>query len=90
MYSQLGTTGALGFVHKKDVLAADVGASNLWGGYAAFDTVLRILAGKNPVNVNIPVVLLSPTSKNLPPIGQPYVGDKDVHFIAKYKALWKK
>jgi ribose transport system substrate-binding protein len=90
MYSQLGTTGALGFVDKKDVLAADVGASNLWGGYAAFDTILRLMNGQKATDENIPAVLMSPTSQNLPPAGQPYVGDSDAHFTDKYKALWQK
>jgi ribose transport system substrate-binding protein len=85
-YSQLGTTAALDFIRQKNVMAADVGASNEWGGWAAVDQAIRLLTGKPTVDENVPAVLLNST--NLPPQGQPFVGE-EAGFKAKYAALWK-
>jgi ABC-type sugar transport system substrate-binding protein len=86
MYTQLGTTSALNFVRQGDVLSADIGASNEWGGWAGLDEAIRLLDGQKPVAENVPVELL--TSKNLPASGQPFVGAY-AGFKQKYLALWK-
>jgi ribose transport system substrate-binding protein len=85
-YSQLGTTAALGFIADDTVMAADVGASNEWGGWAAVDQAIRLLNGQPTVEENVPVVLL--TKSNLPPEGEPFVGE-EAGFKDKYLALWK-
>jgi ribose transport system substrate-binding protein len=85
-YSQLGTTAALDFIRQKNVMAADVGASNEWGGWGAVDETIRLLNGQPSVDENVPAVLLNST--NLPAQGQPFVGE-DAGFKEKYKALWK-
>ncbi|HJS93867.1 MAG TPA: substrate-binding domain-containing protein [Solirubrobacteraceae bacterium] len=86
MYTQLGTTSALNFVREGNVLSADVGASNEWGGWAAVDEAIRLLKGEKPVDEHVPVSLL--VSSNLPPKGQPFVGDS-AGFKQKYLAIWK-
>jgi ribose transport system substrate-binding protein len=86
MYSQLGTTAALNFVRDKNVLAADVGASNEWGGWAGVDEAIRLMNGQKTVDETVPVVLLGPD--NLPAKGQPFVG-AEAGFKQKYMALWK-
>lgn len=85
-YSQLGTTAALNFIRQNKVMAADVGASNEWGGWAAVDEVIRLLNGQEPVEENVPVILLR--QGNLPPKGEPFVGE-EAGFRDKYMALWK-
>jgi ribose transport system substrate-binding protein len=85
-YSQLGTTAAVNFIAQKQVMAADVGASNEWGGWAAIDEAIRLLNGQKPVDENVPVILLR--GDNLPPKGQPFTGE-DAGFKDKYTALWK-
>jgi ABC-type sugar transport system substrate-binding protein len=85
-YSQLGTTAALGFIADGNVMDSDVGASNEWGGWAAVDETIRLLNGQPTVDENVPVVLL--TKSNLPPKGQPFVGE-EAGFKDKYLALWK-
>ena len=85
-YSQLGTTAALSFIADGNVMTADVGASNEWGGWGAVDEVIRLLNKQPTVPENVPVVLL--TKQNLPPKGQPFVG-LESGFKDKYLALWK-
>jgi ribose transport system substrate-binding protein len=85
-YSQLGTTAALSFIADGNVMTADVGASNEWGGWGAVDEVIRLLNKQPTVDENVPVVLL--TKQNLPPKGQPFVG-LEAGFKDKYMALWK-
>jgi ABC-type sugar transport system substrate-binding protein len=85
-YSQLGTTAALGFIADDTVMDSDVGASNEWGGWAAVDQAIRLLNGQPTVDENVPVVLLN--KSNLPPKGQPFVGE-EAGFKNKYLALWK-
>jgi ribose transport system substrate-binding protein len=85
-YSQLGTTAAVNFIREKQVMSADVGASNEWGGWAAVDETIRLLNGQDLVKENVPVILLN--ESNLPPKGQPFTGE-DAGFKDKYTALWK-
>jgi ABC-type sugar transport system substrate-binding protein len=85
-YSQLGTTAALGFIADGNVMSADVGASNEWGGWGAIDETIRLLDHQKPVPENVPVTLLR--KGNLPPKGQPFVGEQ-AGFKNKYLALWK-
>lgn len=85
MYSQLGTTSALSFIAQNNIMTADMGASNEWGGWAGMDEMVRLLNGQPIVNENVPVLML--TASNLPPSGKPFTGDY-AGFQAKYKALW--
>jgi ABC-type sugar transport system substrate-binding protein len=85
-YSQLGTTAALSFIADGNVMSADVGASNEWGGWGAIDEVVRLLNGQPTVDEKVPAVLL--TKKNVPAKGQPFVG-LEAGFKDKYLALWK-
>lgn len=85
-YSQLGTTAALGFIADGNVMDSDVGASNEWGGWAAVDNTIRLLNGQPAVDEHVPSILLN--KSNLPPKGQPFVGE-EAGFKDKYLALWK-
>ncbi|MHB8398054.1 MAG: sugar ABC transporter substrate-binding protein [Candidatus Limnocylindrales bacterium] len=46
-------------VRKGDFYVADVGATPIWCGWAAADTVMRAMLGKNPSNAVIPYRLLT-------------------------------
>jgi ribose transport system substrate-binding protein len=85
IYSQIGTTGALQFLGKGDVLTSDMGSSEGWNAYACVDEGIRLLDGQSLVPENLPIKLL--TQANAPPAGQPFTGD-GVDYQSDYYALW--
>jgi ribose transport system substrate-binding protein len=85
LYSQIGTTGALQFLGKGDVLVSDMGSSEGWNAYACVDEGIRLLDGQSLVPENLPIKLL--TQANAPPAGQPFTGD-GVNYQSDYYSLW--
>jgi ribose transport system substrate-binding protein len=85
IYTQLGTTAALGDINKGDVVAADVSASAKWGGWAGVDELVRAFDHQPYIAEHVPSVLI--VAGNVPSSGQPYVGLSS-GFVQKYQKLW--
>jgi ribose transport system substrate-binding protein len=57
-----------------------------WGGWAAVDSMARVMAGQKPGDFSVPSQLI--TKENAPPAGtKPFA---DVDFRSKYRAVWGK
>jgi ribose transport system substrate-binding protein len=57
-----------------------------WGGWAAVDSMARVMAGQKPGDYSVPSQLI--TKENAPPAGtKPFA---DVDFRSKYRAAWGK
>jgi ribose transport system substrate-binding protein len=80
-----GVAQQLDQVRKGDFYVADVGATPIWCGWAAADTIMRAMLGKNPSNAVIPYRLI--TKDNVAATDDPTaMFGTDV--IAPYLKLW--
>lgn len=80
-----GISPALQFV-RDGVLTATVGGAMEWGAWAAMDNMNRVLAGREAVEQNVPIRLI--TAENIDSIepGGPWTGDVD--FRKAYTEIW--
>lgn len=85
LYGQIGTSDALNFVRKGEVMAADISFPIEWAGWAGVDEGIRLLAHQKTVDEHLPTKLI--TKDNAPPPGQAFDGD-NADYKGHYKKLW--
>jgi ABC-type sugar transport system substrate-binding protein len=84
LYSQIGTSAALNFIRKRDVLAADISFPIEWAGWAGVDEGVRLLKHQPLVVEPLPVKLIN--SSDVPKTGS-FVGDS-VPYKQNFRKLW--
>jgi ribose transport system substrate-binding protein len=89
---QIGSINAvranLDLIKDEDIQAVDVGASNTWQGWAAFDRSLRAMLGEEPAVSEVPLKLFEKDNLQGVDTSSEDALFKGADFRSEYKKLW--